>query len=93
MLLLCLIQEVEIGPESVGYKLITDARIFGGNQLTVSDVAVAGGLCDIGDKKYVQNLNKNLVENALRKIREMTEDAVDQVKVRSSLFLVFEKYM
>lgn len=67
----------------MGYKLTSDARIFGGNALTVSDIAVAGGLCNFGDKEKVQNLDKDLVEKALRKIRQMTESALDQVKVCS----------
>ena len=34
-------EELKIGPQSVGYKLTTDALIFGGDTLTTSDVAVA----------------------------------------------------
>jgi len=39
---------VKVGPDSVGYDLDTAARIFGGDTLTLSDVAVAEGACRIG---------------------------------------------
>jgi len=37
---------VQIGPQSVGYKLKTEAKCFGGNTLTATDLAVAAGLAD-----------------------------------------------
>ena len=55
---------MEIGPTSVGYRLTSDALIFGGDILTVSDVAVAGGLCDFGDKEKVKHLDKDLYRRA-----------------------------
>ena len=39
---------VKVGPDSVGYDLDRAARIFGGDTLTLSDVAVAEGACRIG---------------------------------------------
>src|SRR5207248_2751652 len=41
---------LRVGPVSVGYQLTERALVFGGRDLTVSDVAVAAGLCDIGDR-------------------------------------------
>ena len=35
--------KIEIGPESVGFRLREEALIFGGNVLTASDIAVASG--------------------------------------------------
>ena len=39
-----------IGPASVGYRLTEQALVFGGDVLTVTDVAVAAGLIDLGDR-------------------------------------------
>src|SRR6266536_1651887 len=38
----------EVGPQSVGYELTSRARVFGGDVLTATDLAVAAGLADIG---------------------------------------------
>ena len=39
----------EVGPASVGYRLTEQARVFGGDILTATDVAVAAGVVEIGD--------------------------------------------
>src|SRR4030042_219530 len=42
-------EPLKIGPQSVGYELTTKGLVFGGSVLTATDLAVAGGLADIGD--------------------------------------------
>jgi len=37
-----------VGPDSVGYKITSEALIFGGKTLTATDAAVAAGLADLG---------------------------------------------
>ncbi len=49
-------ENLKVGPQSVGYKLTEEALIFGGKTLTTSDVAVALGLADFGDKAAVADL-------------------------------------
>ena len=44
---------LQIGPVSVGHRLLQEALVFGGNQLTCTDIAVAAGLADIGDRSRV----------------------------------------
>ena len=39
-----------VGPESVGYRLIEEALVFGGRTLTATDAAVAAGIVAIGDR-------------------------------------------
>jgi N-methylhydantoinase A/oxoprolinase/acetone carboxylase beta subunit len=41
---------LKVGPQSVGYRLTEEALVFGGSTLTATDVAVALGLVQIGDK-------------------------------------------
>jgi N-methylhydantoinase A/oxoprolinase/acetone carboxylase beta subunit len=69
-----------IGPASVGYRLTEQALVFGGDVLTVTDVAVAAGLIDLGDRKRVASLPAKLVEAALTRIRAMIEEGVDRMK-------------
>jgi N-methylhydantoinase A/oxoprolinase/acetone carboxylase beta subunit len=69
-----------IGPASVGYRLTEQALVFGGDVLTVTDVAVAAGLIDLGDRKRVASLPAKLVDAALARIRAMIEEGVDRMK-------------
>ena len=69
-----------IGPASVGYRLTEQALVFGGDVLTVTDVAVAAGLIDLGDRKRVASLPAALVDEALARIRAMIEEGVDRMK-------------
>jgi len=69
-----------VGPDSVGYELITRGLVFGGDTLTATDVAVAAGLADVGDPKLVAHLDVDLVRQALRQIHEIVERGIDKIK-------------
>jgi N-methylhydantoinase A/oxoprolinase/acetone carboxylase beta subunit len=73
-------EPLTIGPASVGYRLTEQALVFGGDVLTVTDVAVAAGLIDLGDRARVASLPAALVKEALRRIRVMIEEGVDRMK-------------
>ena len=74
-------EKLEIGPQSVGYKLTTDALIFGGDTLTTSDVAVALGLADFGDKGAIVNLQDDHLKAVRERINEMLVNAVERMRV------------
>jgi len=74
-----------IGPVSVGYRLTERARVFGGDDLTVTDVAVAAGLIDLGDRTRVAALPARLVTAALARIHAMIEEGVDRMKTDAAL--------
>ena len=74
-------EELKIGPQSVGYKLTTDALIFGGDTLTTSDVAVALGLADFGDKRAIANLQDDHLKAVRERINEMITNAVERMRV------------
>src|SRR6185295_12800832 len=74
-----------IGPTSVGYRLTEQALVFGGDVLTVTDVAVAAGLIDLGDRARVASLPAALVDAALVRIRGMIEEGVDRMKTDAGL--------
>jgi N-methylhydantoinase A/oxoprolinase/acetone carboxylase beta subunit len=71
---------VRIGPRSVGSRLITDALVFGGSQLTATDIAVAAGYAEVGDRDRVRHLDRRLVAAAVEEIHRLAEDALDRMK-------------
>lgn len=73
-------QTVKVGPRSVGYNLLRDALVFGGDILTATDVAVAAGLVEIGDRDRVKGLDKALVAQALANMRTLLEENIDRMK-------------
>ena len=73
----------KIGPVSVGYQLTERALVFGGSDLTGTDVAVAAGLIDLGDKGRVAKLDKGFVAAALARCHAMLAEAVDRMKTEA----------
>ena len=67
----------EVGPQSVGYELTSRARVFGGDVLTATDLAVAAGLAEIGDPERVAGLDPG---PALARIEERIDETVDRMK-------------
>ncbi|MFE4777787.1 hydantoinase/oxoprolinase N-terminal domain-containing protein [Streptomyces sp. NPDC056713] len=58
--------EVAVGPDSVGYRVLTEALVRGGSTVTLSDISVAAGrLKGFGDAELLQGLDPQLVERAL----------------------------
>lgn len=72
--------ELTIGPDSVGYELTTRALVFGGDTVTATDLAVAGGLATIGDPERVAGLDPRLVGRGLERIEQTVAGAVDRMK-------------
>lgn len=70
----------KIGPRSVGYRILTEARVFGGKTLTTSDIAVAAGLIDMGDRDRVKNLDPAFVQASLERLGTMVADSFDRMK-------------
>ena len=80
---------VSVGPDSVGHRLTKCARVFGGSDLTTSDIAVASGDADeLGDPAAVAALKASLpastVAAARATIRTMLEKVVDQMRVSAA---------
>jgi N-methylhydantoinase A/oxoprolinase/acetone carboxylase beta subunit len=76
-------QPLSIGPISVGYELTRRSRVFGGEELTATDVAVAAGLIDLGDRKRVASLSADLIKRAVARMHGMIEEAVDRMKTEA----------
>jgi N-methylhydantoinase A/oxoprolinase/acetone carboxylase beta subunit len=75
-------ERVTLGPDSVGFRLVEQARVFGGSTLTTTDIAVAAGRAEIGDRSRVANLDKSLVGAVDDKIHAAIEEAIDRMKTR-----------
>lgn len=69
-----------VGPQSVGHRLVTQALVFGGNTLTATDIVVAAGLADVGDKSKVSHLPRETVANALDQMRFLLEENIRLMK-------------
>jgi N-methylhydantoinase A/oxoprolinase/acetone carboxylase beta subunit len=69
-----------VGPESVGYELETRSLVFGGDTLTATDLAVAGGLADIGDRRRLSSLDAGLADRGLELIEQTVAETVDRMK-------------
>jgi N-methylhydantoinase A/oxoprolinase/acetone carboxylase beta subunit len=71
---------LSVGPRSVGYRLVEEGRVFGGKELTATDIAVAAGLIDLGDRRRVESLPRDLVTGAIARLHAMIEEGVDRMK-------------
>jgi N-methylhydantoinase A/oxoprolinase/acetone carboxylase beta subunit len=71
---------LEIGPQSVGYRITERALVFGGDTLTATDLAVAAGLAEIGDPRLARELDRGLVETGVDLIQGRLAELVDRVK-------------
>ncbi|MBM3524963.1 MAG: hydantoinase/oxoprolinase family protein [Alphaproteobacteria bacterium] len=72
-----------VGPVSVGYRLVRDAQIFGGKQLTTSDIAVATGLLELGDRAKVATIDRDYAKRVLDEAARMVEESVDRMKTEA----------
>lgn len=71
---------VTVGPDSVGYRIGTEAVVFGGSTLTATDIVVAAGLADIGDAGLVAGIGDAQIRAALAAVRRILTDTVDRMR-------------
>ena len=72
---------VTVGPRSVGYRLTSDALIFGGKTLTTSDIIVAAGKAEFGDRSKVAHLTGDLIARTRARIQDMAANAVERSRL------------
>jgi N-methylhydantoinase A/oxoprolinase/acetone carboxylase beta subunit len=70
--------EVSVGPDSVGYELTERGRVFGGDVLTTTDVAVALGRASLGSTTH--DIDNSIVEAVTQEIRDRVERTIDEMK-------------
>ncbi len=79
--------EVTVGPESVGYELVTKGIAWGGDTITATDVALALGKMTIEDPKCNPERARKLIPQdlavkAYEYIVKRVEEAIDKVKTK-----------
>ncbi|MGN9847121.1 hydantoinase/oxoprolinase N-terminal domain-containing protein [Nonomuraea sp. H19] len=83
-----------IGPESVGYRIVKEALVFGGTTMTMTDAAVAAGRVPPGATDWRDRLQEAMgdrsatiadtLERAVAVADEMVVDAVDRMALGKS---------
>ncbi len=71
---------LRVGPDSVGFRITQDAMTFGGATLTTSDIAVATGRADFGDRSGLPDLGPAMLAATWDRIQAILEDGVDRMK-------------
>jgi N-methylhydantoinase A/oxoprolinase/acetone carboxylase beta subunit len=77
------IDGARIGPQSVGFRLLEQALVFGGDTMTATDIACAAGRIDLGDHSHVAGLSREHVAGVLARMGEMIAEAVDRMKTEA----------
>ena len=74
-------ERTTVGPDSVGFALTSRALVFGGDTLTLTDVAVAAGLTRIGTTTaLVRRFDQARAQAILASTAERIADAVDRMR-------------
>ena len=74
---------LNVGPESVGYELTSRAQCFGGETLTATDIAVAGGWANVGDKSLIR-ATPATIDAARNRMRNMLDVNVERMKTEAA---------
>lgn len=72
---------VTVGPDSVGYRIVEDALVFGGDVPTFTDVAVVLEKAQIGNRRPA--VSRVLSEAAYAEAIRMIEEGIDRIKTSS----------
>ena len=73
-----------IGPASVGHYLTQEAKVFGGDKMTASDIVVATGKVELGDPALVRDIPAAFLERARMLMKRMLEGVVDRMRVSAA---------
>lgn len=74
---------LSVGPLSVGYRLLKEGIAFGGSQLTTTDIAVAAGVLQLGDRRKVAHLEAASCRKVFAEAARLAEEAIDRMKTES----------
>ena len=77
------LEPLKVGPVSVGYRLLTEGIAFGGGQLTTTDIAIAAGRLDLGDRAKVAHLDAATCTRVFAEAARLAEEAIDRMKTEA----------
>ena len=69
---------MRVGPESLGYRIVEEGLVFGGDTLTFTDVAVSLGVAKIGN--VLPRVSQREAQDAYDVAVDRLEDAIDRIK-------------
>lgn len=73
--------KVKIGPRSVGHRLTSMAKVFGGTTVTATDIAMAHNPdVNIGKAGLVQDISLEVILQSRNIIKTMLEQVIDRMK-------------
>lgn len=73
-----------VGPQSVGYRIRDEARVFGGSTITATDIAVAIGRVHLGNGSAMNDVGQDFIASAEQAIRDGAEQAIDRMRSSST---------
>ena len=68
----------------MGYRLPQQARVFGGDTLTASDIAVAAGYARMGEPAHLVQLDPHLVAAGVAEIHRLLAEGLDRMKTSAA---------
>ena len=77
-----------VGPESVGHHLTRDARVFGGTVCTATDLVVAGGRAELGERARVGDVPGEVVKLGMQRMQKLLEGIIDKCVIDVDFFLL-----
>lgn len=72
----------KVGPDSVGYRLMEEAKSFGGETLTATDIAIAKGQVRFGEAN-IDSFKDLPIEDIYEIMTHVVEEAIDRMKTNS----------
>lgn len=81
---------VDVGPDSVGYRVVSEALVTGGSTLTLSDISArAGRMHGFGDPALAAGVDEDTVRQAIEWVDERVQILCERMKAsRSALPLI-----
>ena len=72
--------DLRVGPDSTGYRITSEGRVFGGQTLTASDVAVAAGHARFGDPEGLPDLSPAVLTAVWDRMQTILANGLDVMK-------------
>ena len=72
-----------VGPDSVGYEIVTKSKVFGGDVETASDNAARLNRAFHDQSEQVADISEEWADSVLAAINQTVADSLDQMKLKS----------
>lgn len=69
-----------VGPDSVAFRIASEALLFGGDTLTTSDIAVASGIVRFGNPSLLPAFSPAMLQAVRARFAAMLEEGIDRMK-------------